>query len=418
MSKTVVLTVIFIISLAAAVFVSFYDNQQIENKSFEVVPSLFKVVLNQGETINTNLEITNLDGEKNFALKTGNLENIVSLEKKDFTLSNGQSEDVNIYISGLGSDYGAHMGHISVSNGLEEKIIPLIVSIHTPEQFFAINLDVAPENKQVTKKENLVTNIKFFNLHDTDSHTVSVNYSILDINGETVMSQSEEITIGSKSSFTKEFSLPKNLIFGDYVFVVSLNYLGTTTTASYLFSVVDEKQFSFFNTNFLAWIVVVFAGITFLLILYLFYERSTLFSQLKKQQRVQVISLSNRIAEERKKRLAKARTQKQKKKIIYELQDAKRKILVELKRQQKNQQAELRRLKREKDLAAKKKKILQWRKESYPKAVKSAQISSNLKAKLAVLKDAYSEGFIQKESYLRGVSNIESADKKQKTKYL
>ncbi len=404
-----------IILLAAALLLYPYGNRSLEQDSFNVNPPLFKIVLNKGETINTDLNIKNLAEKKNFILNIGDLDHIISLDKSNLVIDKEESAHINVYISGLEASYGAHMGHISVSNGIDEKIIPFVVSVHSPKQLFGINLDVAAENKQLTKKEQLVTNIKFFNLYDGETHTLDVDYKILNVNGETVFSDSEQITMASKSSFTKKFSLPESIKTGDYVFVVSLNYLDTVTTSSYLFLVVDKKQpFSFFNINFLTWAVVIFVAITFILILFMIYERATLFSQLKKQQHEQVTSLSKKIAEEKKKRLAKAKTEEQKTKIVAELQDAKDKIINELKKQQKEHFKEFKKLQKKKNIRERKKKLIQWRKESFPKALKSAQISSDLRSKLAVLKNAYSEGFIQKDSYLKGVSKIKSADKKLK----
>jgi len=411
--RAVILIFACIIVIAGAI--SFYFNS-LEKPSFEVTPSLFKVILDKGDTIIANMEIKNFGDAENFILKTGNLEGIIYPEKNNFIVEKGSLGKIKIDVSASDSVYGTHMGHISLSNGLEEKIIPFVVSIHTPTQFFAINLDVAPENKQLTKKEELETNIKFFNLYDDNSHTIDVDYKIININGEIILSDAEQITVGAKSSFTKKFAIPDDLALGDYVFVVSVNYLDTITTSNYLFSIIDRKPFSFLNVNSLAWIVIIFAGITFVLILYLIYERVTLFSRLKKQQHAQIKSFSKKIHEEKEKRLAKAKTDEQKKKIIEELQDAKIKVLAELKKQQKHQQTELKKLQTKKNIKERKKKLIQWRNESYPKALKSAQISSGLKNKLAVLKNAYSEGFIQKDSYLKGVSKIKSAEKKQKNK--
>ncbi len=416
MKKKGILIIFIGIILLAGITFFYITNKPIPKSSFEIVPSLFKIVLDKGETISEDLEIKNFGKKNNFSLKIGNLNGIVYLEKNNLIIEKGNSGKVKVNISGLNSVYGAHMGHISVSNGLTEKIIPFVASIQTHTQFFAINLDAAPENKHLIKKDNLITDIKFFNLYDDNSHTINVNYKILNINGEKILSESEQITIGSKSSLTKKFSLPQDIALGDYVFVVSLDYLNTITTSSYLFSVVSKKPFSFFNINLLAWIVIIFTGITFLLILYLIYERVTLFSQLKKQQHEQVTFFSKKISKEKKRRLAKAKTQKQKKKIIAELQDAKTKILTALKKQQRHQKHELKKLQKKKDIEAKKRKLCQWRKESYPKAVRSAQISSDLKNKLVVLGHAYKEGFIKKDSYKKGVSKIKSADKKQKTK--
>ena len=48
-------------------------------------------------------------------------------------------------------------------------------------------------------------------------------------------------------------------------------------------------------------------------------------------------------------------------------------------------------------------------KEVYSRALETARIDNKLKDKLNVLKKAYSEGYIKKESYQKGASRIKSA---------
>ncbi len=413
MKKRVILMIILAVAIAV-VILSSLQNIISKQTSFELNPILFKIILNQGESVSTTLNIKNLGNYENFSFKIGDLDNILSLEKNSLIIRKGESKSLNIGISGANSSYGIYVGHLSVSNSLKEKKIPVITSIHTSKQMFAINLNVAPENKQLKKKDNLIAEIKFFNLFDSKQHTVQISYEILNLYGEKILSDSEKITIGSKSSFTKKFPLPKDIVLGDYVFVVSLSYSDTITTASYLFSVVDKKQeFSFLNINLLALIVVIFVVLTFFLILYVLYERNRLFSQLRKQHRLQIMHSSRNILNEAQKYVSKTKNEKQKRRIIGEFKDAKKEIIKELKKQQKKQIKELGRLKNKRNIT-KERKLLQWRKESYSKALDAAQISSDLKNKLAALKTAYDEGFIKKESYAKGVSKIKSANKKLK----
>lgn len=411
MRKKVIILILILIIIFCSLF---FLNNIIEKTSFMVTPSLFKIVLNEGETISTTLNVKNLGEKQNFSFEIVGLENIVLLEKNNLNIKKGESAPVQIDLSGLDNPPCASVGHIFVSNSIEEKKIPFIASIHTSNQLFAINLNVAPGNKQLTKKEDLITDIRFFNLYDTYPHTVDVNYKILDLYGGEIFSESEEITLGSKSSFTKKFPLPEGIVFGDYVFVVSLDYFGTITTSSYLFSVVSNKfDSSILNINPLAIMVLIFIIFTFFLVLYTLHERSKLISQLKKQHKLQIKHSLRGILHEQKKSIAKVKDKKKREKVIKEFSDAKKKVLGELRKQQKKQIKEATSLK-EKKVKNKEKKLMQWGKESYSKALENAQISHNLKNKLAVLKNAYDEGFIKKKSYDEGRSNLKSANRKLK----
>ena len=201
---------------------------------------------------------------------------------------------------------------------------------------------------------------------------------------------------------------------GDYAFVTMIRYADTVTSSTYLFSVVDRKInfFRVFDVNFLVILVTIFVFITFILILYLLYERHRLFSRLKRQHLCQMMNSSKEISAEEEKSLAMAKNKKEKKKIAEKFRDAKEKILNEMKKQQERHMLELKSLKRSKK--EKEQKIRQWNKDSYSKALEAAQIDEKLKDKLAVLKKAYSEGMIKKESYSAGVSELESAGKRLK----
>jgi len=79
---------------------------------------------------------------------------------------------------------------------------------------------------------------------------------------------------------------------------------------------------------------------------------------------------------------------------------------------QKKQVSELSELKEKKDKKYLENKVRKWRKEIYPKALKSVEISHELKQKLEALERAYTEGYISEDSYNKGKSRLESEGKK------
>ena len=379
-----------------------------EESSFNVNPVFLKFVLKQGESVSTTFDVKNLNLKQDFSLEVINLLDLLSLGENNFVLDEKESKKINLQISDINNIPGVYVGHILVKGNMSEKKIPVIISIHSLEQSFAINLDVASDSKQIESGGETVTEVKFFNLQDTYQHEINVSYDLFDLDGEKIFSESEKITVGSQSSLTKTIPLPGNTFLGDYFFVVTLDYEGTQTTSSYLFSVVNKKKsFSFLDVNLLAFVVVVFIIVVFIFILYMLYERNKLFSNLKSQQKSQIKYYSKGIAKEEKKYVLKAKNNEEKNKLIREFKDAKKKIIGEIKKQHSNQAKELKVLRKKKDNKTAEKKIGEWQKKVYPQALKNAQISQGLKNKLAVLKTAYSEGYIKKDSYEKGTSNIQ-----------
>lgn len=424
MKKRLLILILFFAISTIAIFLYLLDagviNIETETVSFEVSPSLFKIILDKGDTINAVFNVENLGDDENFNFKIGDLEGMLSSETDSLLIRRDESKKVNLNISTINSSYGVHVGHLSVSNS-EEKKVPVIISVHTNTQLFALSLNVAADSKQIGRGDDIGFEVKIFKLYDVSLHPITLQYEIFNLDGEKIFSEPEEVTVSSGSSqFTKRFSLPENIAFGDYVFAVTLNNLETTTTASFIFSLAEKQAISYFfdaDINVLAILVIIFVAVLFFIMLMILYERKKLFYQLKKQHALEIIESRRNIFYKRKKYLAGAKNEKQKKKILEEFNDAKNKILAELRKQHRKQIGELKKLK-EKKIKYQERKLHQWKKEGYSTALKSAQISRNLKNKLAALKTAYSEGIIREESYKKGVSELTSADKKLKKKHL
>ena len=180
-------------------------------------------------------------------------------------------------------------------------LIPIILSIDSENTLFAINLDVAPANQEISKGEATKTNLKFFSLIDTKPHTVLVNYEIRNLEGKSVVSEQNEIIVTLTSSITEIINLPEKIDSGEYVFTAILTSEESLTSASYVFSVdAGKKTDLFFSIWTLLFFILVFVIIVFVLIGYMFYERNKLFSKLKNQQVHQISFYSNQINKQQK----------------------------------------------------------------------------------------------------------------------
>ncbi|MCX6748171.1 MAG: hypothetical protein NT076_01055, partial [Candidatus Pacearchaeota archaeon] len=87
-------------------------------------------------------------------------------------------------------------------------------------------------------------------------------------------------------------------------------------------------------------------------------------------------------------------------------ESAKKKILDKIRKEQEKQRKELEELKKKGNKKIIDKKMNEWKGQGYSKALKSANIDSGLKAKLATLETARVEGFISNKSYLKGKQRI------------
>ncbi|MEK6897747.1 MAG: hypothetical protein AABX28_00130 [Nanoarchaeota archaeon] len=395
------LAFVFVIILLSALVVS-------AENSFSINQVFMKSVMKQGENLETAFKITNTGDEMEFSIEVAGMEKIVSVTENNFALKKDESKEIKLLFNSSGSEPGIYAGSLKINKGIEKEEIPIILELQTEQTLFAVNLDVSPEHKEIEKNGETSTGINLINLMDKRTHDVEIDYFILDINGKVVASEQSQINIGTKSAITKNIPLPENIEEGKYIFAVVIKSELTVSTSSYLFSVVKKKiKIPFDISEFLPAIIIVLLFAIMIVIFYIVYERNRLFSELRRQHKSELEFYSKGIEEHKKASLAKAKTLKEKEEIIEEFRDAKEKILQGIKKEQSNQRRELKKLKKEKNDKAIKGKLDEWRRDIYPKALKSAEISQKLKLKLGALKRAYSEGYITKESYEKGESRIE-----------
>jgi len=407
------MAVLIIIALIA-LLVSFfgYINYKPNNSGFDVNRILIKSVVNEKDALNNVFKITNLNERKNFIIEINNLEKIISLSDNNFSLSVGESKEIT---SSLKSNSlpGIYIGSLKIKGDKGEKIIPTVIEIQSPDPYFAINFDINPKYKDIQKKGEITSNINFYNLKDSGTHNVEINYLIISQNGESKFSEKENISLGSRYTLTKRINMPEKIISGNYIFAVILNFDGSISTSTFLFDISNQKvSLDFINPNLMQISIFVLLFLIIIIIIYILIERNEILSKLKRQQKSELEFYSKGIEKQKKISLKKAESEKERGKIFNEFKDAKNKIIRKIKDIQKKQVDELSKLKEKKDKKYLENKVKKWRKEIYPKALKSVEISSELKRKLRALERAYSEGYISEESYKKGKSRIESEGKK------
>ncbi|MFH1325240.1 MAG: hypothetical protein ABIH49_00520 [archaeon] len=411
-----ILAVAFVIIIAIGfVYYNFYSK---EDKNFYVDHIFLKSVVKQNEDLTTSFKVINLNEAKDFTVEIIDLENLIFVGEKSFHLEIDESAEVKAIFNNTNIMPDVYVGSLKIS-GISEEIIPVILEIQSKDPIFAINLDVSPKYKEVNRNGEITAGINFFNIKDTRNHQIEIVYKILNTKGEIINSETNTISVGSKSSVTKTIPIPKNTPSGNYVFAVVAKSEDRTSTSSYLFSVVERRIIPpLSEMNFFTLMVAVFLLIMVIIIIYIVNERNKLFTELKRQHSSEIKFYSENIDQQKRELLRKAKTEKQKKIILAEFRGAKDKVINEIKKQQKEQRSELRKIKNKKNRKTVEKKLRKWRREIYPKALKSAEISRELKLKLGALKEAYSEGYISRDSYKKGSSRIQSATRKIKRKSL
>lgn len=238
---------------------------EMKQNDFEVGSIFLKISLeSQGETF-ADLKIKNFEKPGNFLISVKNLESTFIIDDNKFELGVNEEKNIRIHIKSNGEKPGIYIGKILVSNGIQDKEVPVILEIQSKEVIFDSTLNLYPPGKEIFPGEKLTADIKFFDLTDFGKSNVLVEYAIMDFDGILLASDSENLVIDEKLDYSKSFDIPENRGIGSYVLSVIVNYKNSTGISSRVFEVEKEKK----DINLSNTFVIVF-GFGFLLVVAVF----------------------------------------------------------------------------------------------------------------------------------------------------
>lgn len=215
---------------------------------FEVDQILIKVLIKSGEFITKELRIMNT-GEKTADIDVWaeNLLDIVGIDEPSFTIKLGQTKAIKLYFSSFVKEKnieqkpGVYIGKLVVLSGNSKKEIPVIVEIESSNVLFDMNLNPLARDRRILRGTDAVIEVRLFNLEGIAPVNVNMDYFVKDLDGNTIITESETVVVKTQASFFKTLNIPKGLRTGNYVFVAEAEYAGSVGTSSYLFEVVSTE---------------------------------------------------------------------------------------------------------------------------------------------------------------------------------
>ncbi len=253
---------------------------------FSVSRNLVKVSLQPDSNAKETLKIENT-GEKALELQitVKNIENFLSLptdELVSFRLEPGEKKELHLNFNApYNQQPGIYTGKVLVISEGMQKIIDVIIEVESIAPIFDIDVEVLPQYQKVFPGDEVIAEIKVFNLRGSGRVDISVDYSIWDIDGESIVEEHETVAVDTQTSLTRSIRLPTNSNPGSYIFYTKVAYDGTVGSASDIFEIIERPKFNvlssgLFNTTLIA------VGIIFILIIFFFIlhmERSHLHTQ-------------------------------------------------------------------------------------------------------------------------------------------
>jgi len=268
----------------------------------------------------------------------------------------------------IDSDYepGIYVGSLIIKTDIEQVEIPVILEVQSKDILFALSFDIASDYKEIGRGEDILANIKIFNLRDNNPHTVYIDYSVMNFDSEVIVAESETRAVGLETTLTKTIDLPEDLAFGKYVYAVMVNFGDSSSTSTETFSVVKRKNKTLFNTDNFIFLTFVFLCGIIILVFFLFWERNKFFIELKKQHNAEFDMIMKVLAQQKTIAVANVETPEQKQKVIVQYNQAEKEAVKKIKAEHKKQDIELKKLKKQKKKPAyMERKLAQWRKQGF-----------------------------------------------------
>ena len=215
---------------------------------FDVDQILLKVLVKSNEFIEKQVRIMNTeDTSTGIDIDVSSLSDIVKVDSSSFTIKPGQTKIVTLNFSSFNDEQkteqqpGIYVGKLVIKSERAAKEIPIIVEIETKNVLFDLNLNPLAFERKVKQGSDATIEVRIFNLESIESGNVDVEYFVKDMNGNTIITESETVVVKTQASFFKTISIPKNLKPGPYVFAAQAKFGNSVGTASYLFEVTSPE---------------------------------------------------------------------------------------------------------------------------------------------------------------------------------
>lgn len=220
--------------------------QIIEESSppFKVDQILLKVLIKEDESMVRPINIMDISNyDLYIEIDTQSLYDTVSVSDNRFALKTGQTKTVYLNFTsfikekGIKQEPGIYVGNLLIKSDSDMAKIPIITEIETKEILFDANVEISIEQKQIEQGNYLNAHVTLFNLKKIGLTNLNIEYFIKDAFGNTVITETESITIETQTSFVKTMYIPANLNPGEYVFGTVVRYGSSVGTSTVLFEV-------------------------------------------------------------------------------------------------------------------------------------------------------------------------------------
>lgn len=268
MKKKILFILLAVIAVAIIGAFFYFYLQSNSNQSFQAESVIVKVSIKSAGSFNTKLGIINLlnDEENNFKINVMGLEDFMSIDSNEMSLSPEERKDINLVFSNSKKmPSGIYLGKIQISDSYTKKEIPVILEIESDEVLFDSSLNLYPSDKKYPG-DKLTAEVKISDLNRIGKSSVKVSYFIKDFDSNVIYSDTENLVVNNQVLVTKSITLPADIPKEDYVLGVVLEYKDSTGTSSAFFKIEGRE------INIISVLLIIAAAVLFVLLIVLWVQ--------------------------------------------------------------------------------------------------------------------------------------------------
>ena len=206
---------------------------------------VISITLKQGETKSEEVVISNVGtSTKRIDLIILDIQDFVKLIEESFDLNAGESKIIRLdFIAGENTLPDLYQGKLIVRSGNIEKEVLIAIGVEYRGFLFDISVEIPDSFLEVVPGEELLANIQLLRLGGERKVNVLLEYLIRDENGNSIVSDTQTISIETRASFVKKLKIPKDVNEGDYLLYVKATYNDQLASASAWFKVRQKFLF-------------------------------------------------------------------------------------------------------------------------------------------------------------------------------
>ena len=148
--------------------------------SVELNTALLKVSLKENSEVLKSFSLSSIKQDDVFFSSEG--VDGISFEEENVVLGVNEDKTISVKFNSAGLLPGVYFGNIRIKTSAEMLMLPVILEVESQDLFFDADLDIPPAYSSVSPGENLVVQVKVFDLtfgtNGFNNPSVNIDYSI------------------------------------------------------------------------------------------------------------------------------------------------------------------------------------------------------------------------------------------------